>query len=207
MQMSKKEIKNRFIEYLQGKGTPDNTCRSLGSAAFKIWNDHGSETFWKLIMIDNDDRFEYEVKEELIWNGIRNSPQYLSAIRKFREFCRNNGLSISPLDSDMVSEETSPEQIKLKECDLDDLTERFRDYLRSIGYSYNSINTTASTAFFIWREKGKNAFWNLICKEEYEFEQCSEAIMLEFYPETTSQFSSYRSNLKRFREFYMQYHI
>lgn len=206
-QLSIKELKTRFIEYLQSINTPPNTCRPWGSAAFKIWNARGPETFWNLIEIENDSRFEYETKNELIWNGIDNTAQYLSAVRSFRKFykkfynlCEKNSNSILIPDNDNSKRE------ELKKYDRASLTTKFKKYLLSLNsYSQNSINVTASNALYLWRERGKEEFWDLICKDDFEFRKCSDAVFLEFFPKSDPRYNTYRSSLNTFRDFYLQY--
>ena len=199
--LSLEENKKRFFEYLKSINTPDSSCKGMQSTAFKIWKEHGPDVFWNLVTIENNNRFEHEVLEELRWIGVTNQAQYLSSMRKFRDFvkqCGNNSFEPSVVDYHKNSFDNS----ELQKMDLDTISRVFRSYLVSKGYSFNTINTTTSNAFYIWRERGKEAFWNLVLKKEFEFRKLSKQLFLEFFDETDNRYNLYRSNLNRFREFY-----
>lgn len=77
-------------------------------------------------------------------------------------------------------------------------------YLNTQGLTQNTINTSKSDAFYLWKKRGKDVFWSIIYSTD--FEDLGKDILLK----TLKQFSkgdaytnvnSYMAHLRRFRKF------
>lgn len=77
-------------------------------------------------------------------------------------------------------------------------------YLNTQGYKQNTINTSKSDAFYLWKKRGKDVFWGVIYSDD--FETLGKATLLE----TLKQFSNgdvernvygYMVHLRYFRKF------
>lgn len=94
--------------------------------------------------------------------------------------------------------------IELKSLTLDELREAYRSYLLNTDLSKNTIQVSASDAFYIWRKSNKTTFWEII--EASDFESLAFFALNEFLPKqadgtTNKNIQGYMSHLRRFRKF------
>lgn len=51
---------------------------------------------------------------------------------------------------------------------LEDIRAAYVAYLRKQGYKQNTINTSRSDAFYLWKKRGKDLFWSVIYSPDFE---------------------------------------
>ena len=51
---------------------------------------------------------------------------------------------------------------------LDDVRAAYKKYLNGQGLSINTIMTSSTDAFYIWRKQGANLFWNVVFSNSFE---------------------------------------
>lgn len=94
--------------------------------------------------------------------------------------------------------------IELKSLTLDELREAYRSYLSTADLSKNTIQTSTSDAFYIWRKSDKSRFWGII--EASDFDHLAHSALAELLPKqaddtTSKHIHGYMAHLRRFREF------
>lgn len=94
---------------------------------------------------------------------------------------------------------------KLKDASLDVVKEEFRKYLESLtDISRGTKDTAFSDAFYIWRKRGHDFFWNIVTDEDFENSApgALREILLEHSSgNVPSLVMGYMSNLRRFHDF------
>ena len=87
---------------------------------------------------------------------------------------------------------------------LEEVRAAYIAYLNTQGLTKNTINTSKSDAFYLWKKRGKDVFWSVIYSPD--FEGLGKDILLK----TLKQYSkgdadtnvnSYMAHLRRFRKF------
>lgn len=89
-------------------------------------------------------------------------------------------------------------------CTLDEIRAAYKKYMDKQGLSKNTIMTSSSEAFYIWKKLGKDTFWNVIYAED--FENIGKTTLLETLKahsrgNAETNFSGYMAHLRRFRKF------
>ena len=57
---------------------------------------------------------------------------------------------------------------EVKKRTLEDIRVSYMEYLDGQNLSKNTIMTSSNVAFFIWRKKGVDSFWNVIFSDNFE---------------------------------------
>lgn len=92
----------------------------------------------------------------------------------------------------------------VKKYTLDDIRAAYKKYLNGQNLSKNTIMTSSTDAFYIWRKQGADAFWNIIFSEN--FEGLGKETLLELLRKQSSgnaeaNMNGYMAHLRRFRRF------
>ncbi len=87
---------------------------------------------------------------------------------------------------------------------FDEVRAAYIAYLNTQGLSMNTINTSKSEAFYLWKKRGKETFWNVVYSDD--FENLGKSLLLETLKEHSSgdaetNVNSYMAHLRRFRKF------
>ncbi len=87
---------------------------------------------------------------------------------------------------------------------LDDIRAAYIEYLNTQKLSRNTITTSSSDAFYIWRKRSAEAFWEVVLSDD--FEANGRTALLELMRQQSSgnaesNVSGYMSHLRRFRRF------
>ncbi len=92
------------------------------------------------------------------------------------------------------------EQLKL--LSYEDIKCRYSVYLDSLDISKNTRHTARTDAFYIWRKRGKDAFWTVVLSDNFETVSKEElSAILTAETGSAGSVSSYVSHLRRFRKF------
>jgi hypothetical protein len=51
---------------------------------------------------------------------------------------------------------------------LDDVRAAYKKYLNGQNLSKNTIMTSSTDAFYIWRKQGADSFWNIVFSDNFE---------------------------------------
>ncbi len=51
---------------------------------------------------------------------------------------------------------------------LEDVRAMYKDYLNAQGLSQRTVTTSYNTAFYLWRNRGPELFWNIVFAEDFE---------------------------------------
>ena len=92
----------------------------------------------------------------------------------------------------------------IKNCPLDEIRAAYKKYLNTQNLSQNTVMTSSTDAFYIWRKKGPEAFWNIILSDD--FEVLGKATLLDLLRQQSSgnaeaNMNGYMAHLRRFRRF------
>jgi len=91
---------------------------------------------------------------------------------------------------------------QIKSLSYEDIKSKYGAYLESLDISKNTRYTACTDAFYIWRKRGKEAFWAVVLSDDFET-VCKKELTAILTSETgaASSVSSYVSHLRRFRKF------
>jgi len=87
---------------------------------------------------------------------------------------------------------------------LDDIRAAYKKYLNSQNLSQNTVMTSSTDAFYIWRKQDPETFWHIVLSDD--FEAIGKATLLELLKRQSSgnaeaNVSGYMAHLRRFRRF------
>ena len=87
---------------------------------------------------------------------------------------------------------------------LDDVRAAYKKYLNGQNLSKNTIMTSSTHAFYIWRKQGADSFWNIVFSDN--FETLGKDTLLELLSQHSSgnaeaNMNGYMAHLRRFRRF------
>ena len=87
---------------------------------------------------------------------------------------------------------------------LDDIRSAYKKYLHEQSLSTNTIMTSSTDAFYIWRKQGAEEFWNIVFSEDFETEG-KETLLNLLHQQSTgnaeANVSGYMAHLRRLRRF------
>ncbi len=87
---------------------------------------------------------------------------------------------------------------------LEDIKAAYRKYLNGQGLSRNTIMTSSTDAFYIWRKEGADLFWNVVFSNSFEElgkKTLSELLHQQSSGNAESNVSGYMAHLRKFRRF------
>jgi len=87
---------------------------------------------------------------------------------------------------------------------LDEIRVAYKKYLRSQNLSKNTITTSSTDAFYIWRKQGADSFWKIIFSDDFETlgkETILELLRQQSSGNAESNVNAYMAHLRRFRRF------
>ncbi len=92
----------------------------------------------------------------------------------------------------------------IKNRPLDEIRAAYKKYLNTQNLSQNTVMTSSTDAFYIWRKKGQEAFWQIVLSDN--FEVLGKSTLLELLVQQSSgnaeaNLSGYMAHLRRFRRF------
>jgi hypothetical protein len=87
---------------------------------------------------------------------------------------------------------------------LDDIRTAYKKYLNRQNLSKNTIMTSSTDAFYIWRKQGADSFWKIVLSDN--FETLGKKTILELLRQQSSgnaesNVNGYMAHLRRFRRF------
>lgn len=87
---------------------------------------------------------------------------------------------------------------------LDDIRAAYKKYLNTQNLSQNTVMTSSTDAFYIWRKRGPESFWNIVFSDD--FEALGKATLLELLKQQSSgnseaNMGGYMAHLRRFKRF------
>ncbi len=87
---------------------------------------------------------------------------------------------------------------------LDDVRAAYKKYLNGQNLSKNTIMTSSTDAFYIWRKQGADSFWDIIFSDN--FETLGKGTLLELLRQQSrgnaeANMNGYMAHLRRFRRF------
>ena len=87
---------------------------------------------------------------------------------------------------------------------LDDIRAAYKKYLSAQNLSQNTVTTSSTDAFYIWRKQDSETFWRVVLSDD--FEVLGKATLLELLRRQSSgnaevNVSGYMAHLRRFRRF------
>ena len=87
---------------------------------------------------------------------------------------------------------------------FDEVRAAYSTWLNTQGLSKNTINTSKSDTFYLWKKRGKDTFWSVIYSDD--FESLGKATLLETLKvhssgDAETNVNSYMAHLRRFRKF------
>ena len=92
----------------------------------------------------------------------------------------------------------------LKQTSLDFVREQYLKYLNTLDVGQNTVSTTYSDSFYLWRKKGKDCFWSVATSDNFE-EDARIALTSALSDNSSGKISSlvnpYVSALRRFWNF------
>lgn len=93
-----------------------------------------------------------------------------------------------------------------KQISLDKVKGDYRAYLRVENYSANTINTSCTEAFYLWRKCGSDAFWTVVFSND--FEDVARAELFEALKQNSkgkphTQANGYLFHLRKFRRYFL----
>ena len=94
--------------------------------------------------------------------------------------------------------------IELKSLTLDKLRDSYRSYLIHTDLSKNTIQTSASDAFYIWRKANASKFWEIVESPNFEdeaFSALNDLLPKQADGTTNKNIQGYMAHLRRFRRF------
>lgn len=92
----------------------------------------------------------------------------------------------------------------MKQRSLEDVRAIYKKYMNEQNLSKNTISTSLSDAFYIWRKRNADTFWSIVSSED--FDTLGKNTLLELLRQQSdgnveSNVSDYMSHLRRFRRF------
>jgi len=93
---------------------------------------------------------------------------------------------------------------EVKKRTYEDVRAAYKEYLNGQNLSKNTIMTSSTEAFYIWRNKGVDSFWNIIFSDNFEVlgkETLLELLRHQSRGNAEANVNSYMSHLRRFRRF------
>lgn len=92
----------------------------------------------------------------------------------------------------------------IKKHTLDDIRAAYKKYLNGQNLSINTIMTSSTDAFYIWRKQGADSFWDIVFSDN--FETLGKETILELLHQHSSgnaeaNMNGYMAHLRRFRRF------
>lgn len=87
---------------------------------------------------------------------------------------------------------------------LDDIRAAYKNYLIGQYLSKNTIMTSSTDAFYIWRKQGAESFWNIIFSDNFEIlgkETLLELLRQQSSGNAESNVNGYMAHLRRFKRF------
>jgi hypothetical protein len=93
---------------------------------------------------------------------------------------------------------------EIKNRSLDDVRAAYKSYLNTQNLSQNTVMTSSTDAFYIWRKQGAGVFWEVVLSDDFEI--CGKSALLEllkqqFSGNAEANVSGYMAHLRRFRRF------
>ena len=93
---------------------------------------------------------------------------------------------------------------EIKKRTLDDVRAAYKKYLNGQNLSKNTIMTSSTDAFYIWRKQGADSFWDIIFSDN--FETLGKGTLLELLRQQSrgnaeANMNGYMAHLRRFRRF------
>ena len=91
---------------------------------------------------------------------------------------------------------------QIKSLSYEDIKSKYSAYLESLDIAKNTRYTACTDAFYVWRKRGKEAFWTVVLSED--FESVGKQTLSDILTSETgsaNSMSSYLSHLRRFRNF------
>ena len=87
---------------------------------------------------------------------------------------------------------------------LDDIRAAYKQYLNSQNLSRNTVMTSSTDAFYIWRKQDPETFWHVVLSDD--FETLGKATLLDLLKRQSSgnaetNVSGYMAHLRKFRRF------
>lgn len=87
---------------------------------------------------------------------------------------------------------------------LDDVRVAYKKYLYTQNLSQNTVMTSSTDAFYIWRKQGPDEFWEVVLSDD--FETLAKATLLKLLKQQSrgnaeANVSGYMAHLRRFRRF------
>jgi hypothetical protein len=87
---------------------------------------------------------------------------------------------------------------------LDDIRAAYKKYLNGQNLSKNTMITSLTDAFYVWRKKGADSFWNIVFSNS--FETLGQEMLLDLLHQQSSgnaesNVNGYMAHLRRFRRF------
>lgn len=95
-------------------------------------------------------------------------------------------------------------KLEMMSYSLEEIRPAYIAYLHTQGLTQNTINTSKSDAFYLWKKRGKDIFWSVIYSPD--FEELGKDILLKTLKqyskgEADTNVNSYMAHLRRFRKF------
>lgn len=92
--LDKKTLRADFISYMLKEGKAKSTATSTAFCVFAIWNKCGADYFWEVI--NTDDRKLRQIVDGFVSKyypkQVRYSNNYLTSIRRFKEYLNQSGV-------------------------------------------------------------------------------------------------------------------
>lgn len=87
---------------------------------------------------------------------------------------------------------------------IDDVRAAYKKYLYTQNLSQNTVMTSSTDAFYIWRKQGSDEFWKVVLSDDFEI--LAKATLLKSLQQQSSgnveaNVSGYMAHLRRFRRF------
>ena len=87
---------------------------------------------------------------------------------------------------------------------LDDIRSAYKNYLNGQNLSKNTIMTSSTDAFYIWRKQGADSFWQIVFSDNFETlgkETILGLLRQQPNGNAESNVNGYMAHLRRFRRF------
>lgn len=92
----------------------------------------------------------------------------------------------------------------IKKHTLDDIRTSYKKYLNEQNLSKNTITTSSTDAFYIWRKQGANSFWDIVFSDNFGA-LGKETLLKPLHQHSSGNaeinMNSYMAHLRRFRRF------
>lgn len=93
-----------------------------------------------------------------------------------------------------------------KQISLDKVKDDYRAYLREENYSANTINTSCTDAFYLYRKCGPDAFWSVVFSNKFEDDarlKLFDALKQNSKGDPHIQVNGYLFHLREFRRYFL----